>query len=77
MSRGLTRMSLCPRTKKEARIARLTHWLNRVAMAAPEMPMSKVKIRMGSNTMFSSPPNPRPITDRLAFPCHRSKLLRI
>lgn len=61
-------MSLCPRTKKEARIARLTHWLNRVAMAAPEMPMSKVKIRMGSNTMFSSPPNPRRSPTGWPFP---------
>ena len=72
-----TRISLCPRRKKEARIETLTHWLNRVAMAAPEMPRSSPKMKMGSRKILSTPPIPSPITERLALPCQRSRLFSV
>ena len=67
--------SLSPRTKKEDKIKKLTHWLNNVAMAAPAIPISNTKIKMGSSTMFSTPPALMPMAERWALPCQRIRLL--
>ena len=77
ISRTRTRREPMPRKKKEARMARLTHWLSRVAAPAPPMPMFRPKMNRGSSRMFSTPPVARPITARLASPCHRSRLFRV
>ena len=38
------------------RMQKLMHWLKTVAMAAPAMPISKPKIKIGSRIMFKIPP---------------------
>ena len=53
---------------------KLMHWLSRVAMAAPEMPMSKTKMKRGSRAMLSTPPVAIPTIERTAFPSERRSL---
>ena len=65
---------LLPRRKNDARIVKLTHWLSSVAAAAPEIPRPKVKMKIGSSTMFSSPPVTRPHIAKAECPSARSML---
>ena len=59
---------LLPRKNAMDRIAKLTHWLATVAMAAPAVPISNVKMKSGSSAMLISPPEQRPIMDTTAAP---------
>ena len=58
----------------EKRMRKLTHWLVRVATAAPAIPIFSTKMKMGSRIMFRMPPAVRPIMDRAARPWERSRL---
>ena len=50
------------------RIAKLTHWLATVAIAAPAVPISNVKMSSGSSAMLIRPPEQRPTMDTTAAP---------
>ena len=50
---------------------KLTHWLIKVAMAAPEMPRLSLKIKMGSSAILRIPPKPSPMVERTALPSER------
>ena len=59
---------LLPRKNEIDRITRLTHWLATVAMAAPAVPISNVKMKSGSSAMLIRPPEQRPTMDTTAAP---------
>ena len=61
--------------KQLSSMQKLMNWLRMVAMAAPAMPMSKVKMNSGSSTMFRMPPAEMPTMASVAFPSARSTLL--
>ena len=61
-----------PDTMWEKRIPKLTIWLRLVAAAAPTIPRSNTKMRMGSRMQFTTAPATVPITDRRTFPSWRT-----
>ena len=52
----------------DSRMQKLMLWLRAVAMPAPAVPRLKPNIKMGSSTMFSTPPVTRPIMAKFALP---------
>ena len=50
---------------------KLKIWLTTVAAAAPRTPIRKAKMNRGSNPMFSTAPDTRPIMEKKAFPWKR------
>ena len=60
-----------------SRIQKLINWESPVARAAPAVPMSSPKIKIGSKTMFNTPPVVIPTMANNAFPWKRSRLFII
>ena len=69
------RVMVFPATNHESRMLKLTHWLRAVAIAAPAMPMSNVKMNSGSSSRLRMPPDVSPTMASRAFPSARRMLL--